>query len=125
MESIFVIAAVLIVLYLLYNFGFIAIQQKRAVFFTASLNGSSAKFSGCTGKITRIVRFRESGNRVIRFQKSAEKGAISISLFDQHGNALISNGEEEIYSVAMDAKKRYKLRVLMKKATGNYSIVIE
>lgn len=86
MESIFVIAAVFIVLYLLYNFGFIAIQQKRAVFFTASLNGSSAKFSGCTGKITRIVRFRESGNRVIRFQKSAEKGAISISLFDQHGN---------------------------------------
>lgn len=125
MVSIIVIAAVFAAVYLLYNFGFIAVQQKRALLFTASMNGLRAKFSGCTGKITRIVRFKKSGNHTLRFQKSAEKGAIAVSLFDPHGNALISEGEEEIYSIPAEAGKRYKLRILLVKATGSYSIEIE
>ena len=119
-----IILIILLALYLLYELGLIALQRKRAMLFTSSINGSRAKFSSCTGTITRIIRIKESGNHEISFRKSSEKGSICISLFDHNGNTLISNGEDETYCVCLSAGKRYKLCVQMEKATGNYEIEI-
>lgn len=111
-------------LYLLYEFGFIALQSKRAMLFTASVNGMKAKFTGCTGKITRIVRFKDSKEYIIRIDKTAEKGVVAFSLYDSEKNAVIESGEEDTYALTPVPGKRYKLCVQMEKASGSYRIEI-
>ncbi|MBR3928840.1 MAG: hypothetical protein IKJ65_07550 [Clostridia bacterium] len=125
MHAVVISVVVFLALCLLYEFGFIALQSKRAMLFTASINGMKAKFSGCTGKITRIVRFKEQKVYMIRFEKTTQKGSVRLSLYDSEKNALIESGEEETYSLSPVAGKRYKLTVRMEKASGNYKIEIQ
>lgn len=124
MIGIVIIPAVLVVLYLLYEFGFIALQSKRAMLFTASINGSKAKFSSCTGKITRIVRFKEQREYAIRFEKRVEKGSVRLCLYDKENSVLIESGEEETYAFSPVPGKRYKMCVQLDKASGSYRIDI-
>ena len=124
MHTVIVLIVLLISLYLLYESGIIALQSKRAMLFAASLNGMKAKFSSCTGKITRIVRFREKREYTVRFERSAEKGAVLLALTDREGHTLIESGEEESYTLSPEPGKRYKLCVRMEKASGSYKIEI-
>ena len=124
MHAVIILIVIFLVLYLLYESGFIALQSKRAMLFTASINGMKAKFSSCTGKITRIVRFREKREYTIRFERSTEKGAILLTLTDREGHALIDSGAEESYTLSPEPGKRYILCVRMEKTSGNYKIAI-
>lgn len=124
MFSFFIIVILLFSLYLLYESGLIALQSKRAMLFTSSINGMKARFAGCTGKITRIVRFKEARTYTIRIQTSVDKGSVFISLSDPEGNKLIECGEEETCVLSPVAGKRHKLCVQMEKASGNYKIEI-
>ncbi len=125
MLYIIILLIVSLSLYLLYEFGFIAIQSKRAMLFAASINGMKAKFGSCTGKITRIVRFKEQKEYIIRFNKTVEKGSVRLSLYDGEKNALIESGKEETYTLSPVPGKRYKMCVHMEKASGNYKIEIK
>ncbi len=124
MHAVIILIVIFLVLYLLYESGLIALQSKRAVLFTSSINGMKAKFTGCTGKITRIVRLKEARTYIIRFQKSADKGSVFLSLTDPEGNKLIEGGEEETFTLSPVPGKRHKLSVHMEKASGNYKIEI-
>ncbi len=124
MQYIFIIAVIFLILYLFYFFGFIAVQQKRAMLFSGSLNGSNAKFSACTGKISRIVRFKEEKEYTIRFEKKVDKGSVWISLTDFKGDALIKCSDNESYVFTPVPKKRYKMCIHMDRASGSYRIDI-
>ncbi len=125
MFYIMILLIAFLALYLLYEFGFIALQSKRAMLFVASGNGSKAKFSSCTGKITRIVRFKEQKEYTIRFVRTVEKGVVAFTLYDGEKNAIIESGEEEAYTLSPVPGKRYKMCIRMEKASGNYKIEIE
>ena len=124
MHTIIILFVLFLALYLLYESGIIALQSKRAMLFTASMNGMKAKFSSCTGKITRIVRFKEKREYTVRFEKNAEKGAVQLILTDREGHALIDSGEEESYTLSPEPGKRYTLCIRMEKASGRYKIEI-
>ena len=115
---------ILLILFILYVSGFIALQQKRAVMFVASVNGAKARFSSCTGKITRIVWFREKREYRILFEKTIDKGSVDISLYDREGNSLIHGGKDEAYAFSPEPGKRYRLCIQMQKASGKYQIRI-
>lgn len=124
MQVIIVFPILLIGLYFLYEFGLLAVHNKRAVLFTSSVNGSKARFSSCTGKITRVIRFKEKREYVIRFEKTVEKGEVRLFLYDGRSNALIEFGQKDAYAFAPVPGKRYKLCVRMEKASGSYRIEI-
>jgi len=125
MHAVIIMVVVFLSLYLLYEFGFIALQSKRAMLFSSSINGMKAKFGSCTGKITRIVRFKEQKEYMIRFEKTTQKGSVRLFLYDSEKNALIESGEEETYTLSPVPGKRYKMCVRMEKASGNYKIEIQ
>lgn len=124
MHAVIILIVIFLALYLLYEFGFIALQSKRAMLFTASINGMKARFGSCTGKITRVVRFREQKEYTIRFEKTVEKGSVRLSLYDSEKTALIESGEEETYALSPVPGKRYIMCVRMEKASGSYRIDI-
>ena len=124
MHTIIILIVLFLALYVLYESGIIAFQSKRALLFTASIHGMKAKFGSCTGKITRVVRFKEKREYTIRFEKSLEKGSVLLSLTDRDGHAPIDSGEEENYTFSPEPGKRYKLCVRIEKASGSYKIEI-
>ena len=124
MHTVIILVFLFLALYFLYESGVIAFQSKRAMLFAASINGMKAKFGSCTGKITRIVRFKEKREYTVRFERSAEKGAVLLALTDREGHTLIESGEEESYTLSPEPGKRYKLCIRMEKASGSYKIVI-
>lgn len=124
MFYIIILLIAFLALYLLYESGFIALQNKHAMLFTASINGMKAKFGGCTGKITRVVRFREQKEYIIHFERTVEKGSVRLCLYDGENNALIESGEKETYALSLIPGKRYKICIQLDKATGSYHIDI-
>lgn len=124
MHIVIILIVIFLALYLLFESGIIALQSKRALLFTASINGMKAKFGSCTGKITRIVRFREQKEYTIRFEKTVEKGSVLLSLYDSEKNAIIESIDEETYTFSPVSGKRYILCVRMENASGNYRIEI-
>lgn len=124
MHAVIILIVIFLVLYLLYESGFIALQSKRAMLFTASINGMKARFGSCTGKITRVVRFREQKEYTIRFEKTTQKGSVRLFLYDSEKNAVIESGEEETYTLSPVPGKRYIMCVRMEKASGSYRIDI-
>lgn len=120
----FILIILFIGLFFLYESGFIALQSKRAMLFTASMNGMKARFGSCTGKITRIIRFKEKREYTLRLESSLEKGSVSFSLIDREGNTLLESGETGDHTFTPVPGTRCKLRILINKASGSYKIHI-
>ena len=124
MHAVIIMVVVFLSLYLLYEFGFIALQSKRAMLFTASMNGMKARFGSCTGKITRVIRFKEKREYTLRLESSLEKGSVSFSLIDREGNTLLESGETGDHTFTPVPGMRCKLCILINKASGSYKIHI-
>ena len=116
--------ALLIFLVYLYEKGIIAMQRKAAVLFSASLNANSAKFSRCTGTLTRILRFRDSAERNIIFTKALSGGSVDFEITGRKNEVLLASDEKEEYVFTPESAKRYKLKIHIKSATGSYALRI-
>ena len=125
MHIVIILIVIFLALYLLFESGIIALQSKRALLFTASINGMKAKFGSCTGKITRIVRFRDSAPKKITYSRTLEKGDVHFKIFDCHKNVVLSSDNKDIYFFTPDAGKKYTFAVFLEKASGQYKIDIE
>ena len=103
--------------------GFLVLQMKRALTYTASMDGKKARFSACSGYTKRSLYFPES--RIYHFELLQEltKGNVSVEIFDyQKQQILLLDGETKTGDIDAQKGKRYCMIVRFKGATGRYEI---
>ena len=117
--------AVLILLFVyLYEKGILAFQMKSAVLFSASMNADKAEFSRCTGRLTRILRFRSETPLLITFKKELSCGSTHFEITRGKEIVILSSDDSEKYLFTPKPGARYKLTIRLKGATGRYEIKI-
>ena len=124
MLILFPLAALFFLVFSLYEKGILALQSKSALFFSASVNGGKAKFSRCTGRIMRILRFKTNAPVRIVFERDLSQGSASFDILERKAGKILVSDEREEYIFTPEASKRYKLTVYLKQAAGNYEMRI-
>ena len=110
----------------LYNQGYMIVKSTSAVSFVGSANGSSARFSSCSGYIKRIVRFKDDATYTFILDADLSKGDMSVELLDSAKQRIMQlNCASNRASIAVEKKKKYYLVFNFKSATGNYALVRE
>ena len=125
MLILFPIAMLVFFFIYLYEKGLIAFQTKTAILFSASLNADRAKFSRCTGRLTRILRFKSAEPVKITFKKELSSGKCAFYILCGKEILLESNDDTEEYLFTPVSGKRSKLKIALKSATGSYSLSIK
>ena len=122
-KTILILAAVAVVCWLLYDQGYLIMQSKSAVSFVGSQRGNSARFTGCSGYIKRIVRFREEGRCTFALDAELSKGDLSVELLDGDKNQLMRlDCANPRADVTVEQKKKYTLVIRFASATGSYTL---
>lgn len=112
-----------IVLYILYNQGYVIMQKKMAVLFVARKGGKQAKFSSCTGKIQRMLRVKES--KVFHFVLETElsSGTVELKLLDSKKQPIaIFCNTNHIADIELRARERYYFVFEFDHASGSYHL---
>lgn len=122
LESIFIMATLVAVFYFLYINGYMIINAKRATLFFGKNRGKYARFSSCSGFMKRVIRFKENREYEFHFETELEKGEVSIELWDNKQEKVLSMTNKGSQAVAVERKKRYYLILRFESATGSYNI---
>ena len=124
----FVILAVLMagLYFFLYNSGYMVMKSLRAVTFVGSPKGKGATFTSCTGSVSRIVRFKESGTLRYFLDAELSKGDISVEFLDADKRSIMKLNQENRHgTISVESKKKYYFIVKFQSASGRYSLVRE
>ena len=112
-----------IVMYLLYINGWMILSFKSAVSFAGSRGGKSASFTGCSGSIRRIVRFSGDGVYTFALESVLSKGSMRVTLLDPDKREILClSSEQPRGTVVLERKKRYRLVLRFRSATGRYGL---
>ena len=122
MKALLLPAAVLILLVLLYNCGFISVKNARSWFFVGSIY--SASYKGCHGKVYRIVRPSESRVYLLCFSSQLNNGSVEAELLDKDKNVLISLKGHENKELFLEQGKKYYLVLRFRSADGAHHFEI-
>jgi len=122
LESIFIMATLVAVFYFLYINGYMIINAKRATLFFGKNRGKYARFSSCSGFMKRVIRFKENREYEFHFETELEKGEVSIELWDNKQEKVLSMTNKGSQAVAVERKKRYYLILRFESATGSYNV---
>lgn len=121
-----VVLVVAILLYVLYIYGYLVINAKRAVMFVGSIRGDESckgSFTSCDGYMRRVMRFE--GNKTYRFKLNAElsKGALSVMVLDSHNQKLLEVSDSNATdSIDVYKGERYYLVFRFQSASGKYEL---
>ena len=115
------LAAMGIIIYLLYSQGYAMTKSIGAILFMLhpGRNGDKAALNSCNGWARHRVRFRESGVYTFTFDSQLTSGDAEVLLLDKNHrqllrlNRYLNAGQAEI-----DKTGRYYLRWEFKSATG-------
>ncbi len=111
---------------LLYNQGYLVLQSKSAVSFVGAKRGTSARFTGCSGYIKRIVRFKAEGTYTFVLDAELSKGDMSVELLDPAKHTLMRlDPANPSASVTVEHKKKYVMILRFASATGRYTLIRE
>ena len=122
LESILIMATLVAVFYLLYINGYMIINAKRATLFFGKNRGKYARFASCSGFMKRVIRFKENREYEIHFETELEKGEVSIELWDNKQEKVLSMTNQGRQIVTVESKRRYFLILRFESATGSYHI---
>ena len=115
------IPAFFLLMYLLYRFGCIPVQRKRAIMFIG--RPYKAKFTSCTGSIRRILRFREDTQLHFLLEQNLTAGALRAELLDDSGRCILClNAENPAAERMLEGRMRYVLVVFFESASGSYEL---
>ena len=120
-----IVLAVLIAaaLYLLYQFGWMAVRSKYALLYTGSLRGGRARFSGCSGSVRRILRVRESRNYRFSFALELTRGEVTAELSDGSGQQLfLLDSRQQTAEVPLNYGEKYHLVIRYRSAAGKHDL---
>ncbi len=114
-------AGISVLLYLLYIFGFLVVNNKRAVTYVGSMRGNQAVFSSCTGCIRRVVRFREEKTYAVTLETELTAGEMSVELLDSGRRQLLClNSGSRSAAIPVEKGRCYTLVFRFASATGKY-----
>lgn len=114
-------------LYTLYLNGFLLFSMKLAVFFIGHIkrDGSvSLNFEGCKGKVSRIIRFKETREYVFSYHSEVTAGAVTVKLLDKQKKEIIScTTPDSQIKIKIDKRKIYRLVLIFSNATGKCNVI--
>ena len=121
LTTIAIFAALLLALYVLYQFGLITLDVKRSTVYIASQLSSRARYRSCTGTVRRILRFREAKSVSFTLNASLEKGTVTVDISggDQH---LLLDAENPSATLSVQPGVRYTQIIRFNDATGEHTI---
>ena len=125
-KTVIILAAIGVLTYLLYLNGYITIQNKKALMFVGK-NGfidkhCYAKFSACTGRLKKVIKFKETKEYTFTLDCKLEKGEVKVTLCDPDKNTVFILTPDNT-SAVVDAKYgRYYMEIEIYKAYGSYDI---
>ncbi|MBE6878890.1 MAG: hypothetical protein E7488_06990 [Ruminococcaceae bacterium] len=125
-KTLTILAVVGVTVYLLYTNGYITIQNKKALMFVGKHGfmdkRCSAKFSSCTGRIKKIIIFKE--NRPYRFNLNCtlEKGEIKVTVRNTQKQDILVLTPEKPDGVINPDIGKYYLEIEIYKAYGSYEL---
>ena len=107
----------------LYNQGYMVLKSTSAVAFVGSARGYGAKFTSCSGRMKRIIRFKADGTYTFLLDAELTKGDMSVELLDSGKQTImLLNCVNRSASVSVEKKKKYYLVICFKSATGRYAL---
>lgn len=122
-KLILILVAIVIIFYVLYMNGFVALNGKKAATYMAAPGGKRVSFSACNGATKRVIKFKESRTYEFTFEPSLNTGAVTMTLLDYNKKkVLVLDGNTRTGSVEAEAGKRYFMIFQFKTASGKYEI---
>ena len=122
LQSILILAAMAAVFYILYINGYMIMNAKKATLFFGKERGKYARFTSCSGYMKRVIRFKENREYEFSFETELEKGEVSIELWDNKQEKMLSMTNQGSQTVILESKKRYYLILRFVSATGSYHV---
>ena len=123
------VIALLFILFfiLLYHQGWLTVSIKRAAVYVGSGSWRSrcigASFTGCSGKLHRIVRFPEGRSYSFRLSGHVQQGSVRVGLLDRHKlPALELTAAHPSGIVNVEPGKAYYLYILFEDASGDFQL---
>ena len=114
-------------LYMLYINGFLLFNMKIADFFIGYIkrDGSvSLNFEGCKGKVSRIIRFKESREYVFTYHSEVTEGVVTVKFLDKQKREILScSTPDSQIKIKIDKKKAYRLIFIFSNATGKCNVI--
>ena len=121
------IAAIVLFFILLYRLGYLTVSVKRAAVYVGSGSWRSrcvgASFTGCSGKLHRVVRFPEGRSYSFRLSGHVQQGSVRVRLLDGHRVPVLElTPASPSGIVRIPPKKPYYLQILFENASGDYQL---
>jgi len=125
MGTVIAIIVVGVVLYYgLYMCELTTIGSKRAVVFIGKIMGKNecrAGFRSCTGKLRRIVTFKETKIYHFDFESSLTNGDMRIEIRTKKRESVaVFNDYNHTADIALKAKERYQMIITFYDASGDF-----
>lgn len=116
-----------VLLYALYDRGYLPVKSMSAIHFIGSMgagtNKTSATFGSATGKITRVLRFKESKPYEFVFKGKVTKGTVQACVLESSKIPdLVLDSECPSGTVHAVKGQRYYLVIQFQNATGEFSL---
>ncbi|MBE5876183.1 MAG: hypothetical protein E7290_04790 [Lachnospiraceae bacterium] len=116
-----------ILFYVLYIYGYMVINAKRAVKFIGSIRGydsCKASFTSCDGYMKRVMRFEANKTYRFKLQTELTRGTMSVEILDSHKQKLLElNSAKPSDSIDVYKGERYYLVVRFQSASGKYELM--
>ncbi len=121
-----VVLVVGILFYVLYIYGYMVINAKRAMKFIGSIRGydsCKASFTSCDGFMKRVMRFEANKTYRFKLQTELTKGAVSVEILDSKKQKLLElNSAKPSDSIDVYKGERYYLVVRFQSASGKFEL---
>lgn len=125
-KMIIFVVIMLVILYVLYDYGYMGTNSKAAVVFQGSLPKKSswkASFVKCKGKLKRVIRFDTSKKYNFKLDVELENGDVIIEIIDINKEVvLVLDKNNNSGSVDVGDNRKYYMVVRINSATGRYFV---
>ena len=124
MTLIMIIAAILM-LYALYELGYIPFASKSATIYVDLHRGKLVRFKNCNGTVRRMIRLRNGGTYAFRLDSEVAAGTVTISLTKRgvKDAVLVLDSSTPSGIITAYAGSRYCMHVRFANATGSYRLI--
>ena len=116
-----------VLLYVLYDRGYLPVKSMSAVHFIGSMgagtNKANAAFGSATGKVTRVLRFKENKPFEFTFKGKITKGSVQAYVLESNKIPdLVLDNDCPSGVVHAVKGQRYYLVIRFQNATGEYTL---
>ncbi len=120
MKFLLIPLTVILLLFFLYDRGFISVKMGRALIFVGTI--FSARYKGFHGTIRRVLRPAESKSYLFSFSSELSCGSIEAEIFDKENNLLLHLQRHEKKELYLEQGNKYILVLRARSADGAHHL---